>query len=195
MKNQSFIKCLAALSLLLALSFQPARATTVLPLSLEQMSQKAHLIIYATVREVNTGIEPGVDKNRLGPVVTWTSFDVIEVIKGEAGESHTIKQIGGRLENGRSLRVLGVPRYEVGRSYVVFLTEPSSIGYSSPIGLHQGSFTVQEVDGIKTVSNGRKLEHNHAGRAAVAPLATSVTDPSSAQLADFLSTVRAYTKE
>lgn len=169
-----------------------AGATSILPLSLEQMSQKAELIIYGTVREVHSALETDNADAGSGRVVTWTSFDVIDVIKGEAAESHTIKQIGGQLSDGRTLRVLGVPKFRIGTSYVVFLPAPSKAGFSSPIGLHQGSFMVREIDGVKTVSNGGKLENSTSARAAAAPLATSNSKPGSAQLNDFLLTVRTY---
>jgi hypothetical protein len=88
-------------------------------------------------------------------VVTYTTFDVKDVIKGNANATHVIKQIGGVMPAGDSgFRVHGVPKFAVGEEYVVFLAGVSSAGFSSPIGLSQGKFSVQQSTTGKTVSNG-----------------------------------------
>lgn len=89
-------------------------------------------------------------------VVTYTTFDVKDVLKGTVQATHVIKQIGGVMPAGElSFRVHGVPTFVVGRDYVVFLAGVSSAGFSSPIGLAQGKFTVEENPSGKSVSNGR----------------------------------------
>ena len=174
--------------ILLAMISTSAGATSLLPLSLEQLSTRAELIFYGSV--VKNEVVAENDGKR---VVTLTSFEVHEQIKGSTGKTHTIKQIGGKLADGRDLRVHGVPRYQVGQSYVVFLPAPSSLGFSSPLGLHQGNFSVMDEDGVKTVSNGLRLTGNTAGAAAISPLATAAGDDTKAELDSFIGTVRAYT--
>ncbi|HHO59174.1 MAG TPA: hypothetical protein ENJ64_02950, partial [Thiotrichales bacterium] len=87
---------------LLLFAFTPgARATSVLPLNLEQLSQQASTIIYARV------VANRVEKDSAsGQAATYTDFEVLETIKGKTGATHTIKQLGGRLPGSAySLRV------------------------------------------------------------------------------------------
>ena len=191
MNTKTFIHRLSRLLVMaIAAISMNASATTVLPLSLEQLSERAELIFYGSVLE-NTVIRDG-DKGR---IATLTRFQVHELIKGQAADTHTIKQIGGEIAGGRSLRIHGVPRYEAGESYVIFLPRPSSLGFSSPVGLRQGNFTVTETGGVKSVSNGSRLTANAGGKAARAPLAVQADDPTRARLDDFINSVRAYSRD
>ena len=70
---------------------------------------------------------------RTGKIATFTQFEVIELIKGTTGKTHTIKQIGGRLPGSDVyLAVHGVPRFHPGEAYVVFLPKASSLGFFQP---------------------------------------------------------------
>lgn len=165
-------------------------ATSMLPISLEQLSTRASLIFYGTV------ISNQVKKDeQSGRIATYTEFELIELIKGEAENKHTIKQIGGRLkETGTTLRVHGVPKFQTGNSYVVFLPQPSSLGFSSPLGLHQGRFDVVTVNGEQVVNNGRRLtaQTEKTSRNTRLPLAVNANNPSQSRLEDFINTVRTF---
>jgi len=180
----TFITCLI-LNTLIASS---GSATSLLPLTLEQLSTRANLIFYGRVIENTTSRD-----KQSGQIVTYTAFEVIELIKGDAADRHTIKQIGGHLkETGTTLRIQGVPRYIVGDSYVIFLPEKSDLGFSSPLGLYQGSFTVSTIDGEQVVSNGRQLEQETHIRNSSLPLAVKASNRSQARLGDFIDTIRTY---
>ena len=100
-----------------------------------------------------------------------------------SGNWHTLN----RLEKG-------LEKLDDGKTHVVFLPEKSSLGFSSPLGLHQGSFTVTTVGGEQVVSNGQALDQKTLQGAKNVPLPLAV-DPkirSQARLADFIDTVRAY---
>lgn len=182
---------LITLALLINLLTLPSvSATSLLPVGLQQLSTRATLIFYAEVTN-NT-----VSKDeKSGRIATFTEFKIIDLIKGDAGSTHTIKQIGGHLaSSATTLRVHGVPEFQPGSSYVVFLPERSTLGFSSPLGLHQGSFTVSIVDGEKIISNGRKLTEQQAQVSddIQLPLAVQADKPTHARLDDFINTVRAY---
>ncbi len=169
----------------------PAAATSLLPLSLETLSSRATLIFYGAV------ISNQVKKDEIsGRIVTFTEFEVIELIKGNSERRHTIKQLGGRLENSKTtLRVHGIPQYQVGKKYVVFLPGKSSLGFCSPLGLHQGSFAITTVNGELIVSNGHQLAQQSSnvitGANALVPLAVSNSNASQASLSDFINSIRA----
>lgn len=175
--------------LTLSLSMIPiANATSLLPLTLEQLSTRANLVFYGRVIENTTARD-----EQSGQIATYTEFEVIELIKGEAADRYTIKQIGGHLkETGTTLRIQGVPRYIVGDSYVIFLPEKSSLGFSSPLGLHQGSFSVSTIDGEQVVSNGQQLEQETHARNSSLPLAVKAGNRSQARLGDFIDTIQSY---
>ena len=128
-----------------------AQAASVLPLYLDQVIDNSRLAFEGTCVETHSERDPATDM-----VVTYTTFAVHDVLKGSVGPSHTIKQIGGSLPGeGVQYRVAGVPTFEVGQDYVVFLAGVSASGFSSPIGLEQGRFDVREQGGKLLVGNGR----------------------------------------
>ena len=90
-------------------------------------------------------------------VVTYTTFAVKDVLKGDVAQTHVIKQVGGKMPDGQpSFSIAGVPNFSVGQDYVVFLAGVSSAGFSSPVGLAQGRFSVRrDKTAAAEVSNGR----------------------------------------
>lgn len=130
-----------------------AAATSVLPLGLERLHGDAKLIFLGEC--LSNSVELDQQSAR---VVTYTTFEVLETYKGRPGHSHTIKQIGGNLPGALNVRIAGVPQFEVGKRYVVFLPPASKLGFSSPIGLDQGMFSMKTDDtGAQVVSNGRDV--------------------------------------
>lgn len=179
-----------ALTLLINfLASSAVSASSVISLNLQQLSLRATLIFYAEVTSNNVKKD-----TQSGRIATFTEFKIIDLIKGKTGSTHTIKQIGGRLAStGTILRVHGVPKFEEGNKYVVFLPEKSHLGFSSPLGLHQGSFTVSTVNGEQLVSNGHHLTNLPAQNNSIQiPLAVRVDSPTHARLDDFINTVHAY---
>jgi len=172
-----------------------AAATSLRPISLEQLSTRATLIFFGEV--LNNKVKKD---QQSGQIVTFTEFKVIDLIKGDAGKTHTIKQIGGFLKNSNTtLRIHGVPKFQVGNSYVVFLPTKSKLGFSSPLGLHQGRFSVLNINGEQVISNGRGLNNQSQGerlqqnsRVVQIPLAVRTDNPSQSRLDDFINTVRGY---
>ena len=172
----------------------PTLATTVLPISLERMSKKAELIFYGTV----ISNEVKVDEVS-GHVATFTTFDVIDVIKGNAGDTHTIKQIGGQLPGSKIIyKIHGVPRFTIGEKAVVFMPQKSKLGFASPLGLSQGRFTVREKNGINTINDRRAVQAVQADSLRAVKTAGENPSPqarSSTSLTEFLKTVRGLAAE
>jgi len=181
-------------------------ATTVLPVSLERMSKTAEYIFYG--KALSNEVKFDAASNR---VATFTIFEIIDNVKGDAGTSHTVKQVGGQLAGSAVVhRFHGVPRFTVGEEYVIFLPPQSRLGFSSPVGLSQGKFSVQKQKGIATVSNGRVIKNltasqnnDNAGNTGTQTRSTPsstrlspiVDQPTKARLADFIQAVRDYSKE
>jgi len=143
----------------------PARASSVLPLYLDQIIDGAAVAFQGTCIENRTERD-----SQTGLIVTYTSFQVQDVLKGQVESTHTIKQAGGQLPGPASdlvSRMDGVPSFRVGASYVVFLYGVSAAGFSSPVGLAQGKFSVLPGPAGLQVSNGRKFGDMTANRAAL----------------------------
>jgi hypothetical protein len=147
-----YFSVLVAAAFVFALSLaSPARATTVLPLYLEEIIDTSTVAFEGTCTGNRTERDPETNF-----VVTYTTFAVHDVLKGSVGTTHEIKQIGGTLPDSKlQYRVEGIPSFGVGQDYVVFLAGVSAAGFSSPIGLQQGKFTVKADGAARTVRNGR----------------------------------------
>jgi len=129
----------------------PAFATSVLPVDLGQLVDSAGVSFQGTVVDNRTGRDP-----QTGMLVTMTTFRVDDVLKGDVPSSYTIKQIGGTdSTTGMTCRAHGIPTFDLGQTYVVFLPRPSAAGFSSPIGLGQGRFQVLDGETGPEVANGR----------------------------------------
>ena len=177
----------------------PAAATSVLPISLQRMTAVADLIFHGRV------IADEVRRDAAsGRVVTLTTFAVIEIIKGETGETHTIKQIGGQLPGSQVRQVIhGVPRFNTGQEYVVFMPKASSLGFSSPIGLSQGKFDVDRVNGQAVIRSRRAaaaVSKEPAQQTSPETPAAFVWEPGekpadTVELAEFLRSVSSMVRE
>ena len=140
----------------LILNSPDAYATKVKSVNLEQMVQGADRIFVGTCVAVEDDTAPGTEI----PVTTYT-FSVSERIKGVTGDILTVRQFGvrqPRVQGDQALvfRIPGMPVYQVGQEVVLFLIADSSLGLTSPVGLSQGAFTIEERDGRKVLQNGNQ---------------------------------------
>jgi hypothetical protein len=158
MLKQFLVACLLGLALA-----GPAGAASVRPLALDEIIDTAAVAFQGTCTGNRTEREAATNL-----VVTYTTFAVTDVLKGTVQGTHVIKQIGGNMPAGElSYRVVGVPTFAVGEDYVVLLAGVSAAGFSSPIGLAQGKFTVQQDASGQRVSNGRDFREMTAGMPSV----------------------------
>ncbi|MFZ1545501.1 MAG: hypothetical protein WAT12_00120 [Candidatus Nitrotoga sp.] len=152
MPRQLLFTCL--ISLLIAL---PAQAMSVLPLYLDEIVNDAAIAFQGKSLENHSELDP-----QTNSIVTYSTFEVQEVLKGEVGATHTIKQIGGELQ-GKKTQITGVPTFTVGESYILFLYGVSASGFSSPVGLGQGKFNIIPMSTGFHVSNGRDFKEMTLG--------------------------------
>ncbi len=140
---------------IIAFSMIPSGATSLRVMNLEDLVGHSQRIFSAVCQSVSSGF----DENNL-PYTSY-SFLVTDSIHGVANQQVVvIKQFGLsepiQLENGvtQVSRIEGMPRYAPGQEYLLFLTQESRLGFSSPIGLIQGAFRVQGRGTSRTVVNG-----------------------------------------
>ena len=177
------------LLLALVLNIPNTFATSVLRMSLQDIAGKASFIFYGRVVANEVRNDP--DNNT---VATYTTFRILENVKGMTGDTYTIKQLGGHVPGSQQTVIAyGIPQFKVNQEYVLFLPEKSRIGFSSPVGLGQGSYLVYREHGIAKVQVNRE-----ALRHRVAIPTTSITTPklpekpadNNMRLTEFLSTIR-----
>jgi len=111
-----------------------SRATTVESQTLETLVSRAGLIVEGTVLASRTYWS---SDGRL--ILTTTTIEVSESIKGSARPTVDVTTMGGRV--GKTVLYLaGTPAFRVGENAIVFI-EPSA-GYLTVFGMGQGKFTV-----------------------------------------------------
>lgn len=121
---------------ILVLTLSPVFATTVSPLSFEQLVTESAAVVYGRVTEVRS--QWTADRRFIESVV---SIEVIKGMKGVAGSSMAFTVPGGQV--GRYLNVIpGAPTFAAGDLAVFFLT---AHGPRLPVttGLTQGIYRVQ----------------------------------------------------
>ena len=137
----------------LGFSFAPALASKVRRVNLEQMTERADKIFAGRCVGTTVTLDP-----ELGREVTIVTFRVTRAVKGDVGETVTVRMLGRQdAAATRGEAVAGHSRFEAGEEVVLFLYGDSSLGLTSPVGLGQGKFTVVED------KQGRKIAFNSTG--------------------------------
>ena len=140
---------IVALFIIQMVSGMSVTADRSIPLSLNKIIENAGYIFQGECINIRTGRDP--ETNLLA---TWFTFRVKQGIKGDLGEEFVLKQYGGSDEN-YTITPTSV-QYEVGEELVLFVYPPSSIGFSSSVGLHQGKFLIKKFENNekRLVTNG-----------------------------------------
>jgi hypothetical protein len=136
-KRFPIVACSLAWGLLHCLA---AEATTVVKLSLEEMTRRSKRIVVG--RCISTESRWN-GKNTL--ILTFSKFSVSEDLKGESGGSITVMTVGGTV-NGVTQTVSGTPQFAADEEVVLFLEGTKSSQWQ-PVGLSQGRFRILRESG------------------------------------------------
>jgi hypothetical protein len=165
---------------LLVLGASPALPTTVLRFSVEELADRADVIVHATCTDVR-------GRETADGVVTDVELKVVEGLKGAtAGAPFTFTTYGGATET-RGTFIAGSPQFQVGEELLLFLDRPNRVGYRMAIGMSQGKYTIREDAGRKVASR------NLAGLVFVDPRTGEVEDAGPEQgvdLGELLQTIK-----
>jgi len=140
------VVAIAAVALAVA---QAAFATSVLKLSLLELTKKSDSIVMARVDDAVSSWDAAHKE-----IYTYITLNVLQPMKGNKGATTiTLRQLGGTVGNIASV-VPGMPSFRKGEEVVVFLTQKDAAGYPWVMGLQQGKYTVTTgKDGVKMVRN------------------------------------------
>jgi hypothetical protein len=137
----------------------PAQATTMTPLTIEQMTDASDLVVRAEVTQV------WVEEDERGNLRTRAQLEVETVIKGQRSvDAVLVDQVGGVLHN-QFAPVPFAARFSDGERGIFFL-EHTSTGRTTIVGWSQGKYTLrtQPDSGAEmvvryTVSQDRPYDH------------------------------------
>lgn len=130
------------------LTVSSLRATIMIPLSVEDLTQRAELVLHGTVESKVCLKDPD------GNIITKLGFQVAEVWKGNLSTNYFTIIHGGGTVDGLTTVVGGQAEYEIGEEVVVYL-RLNERGEGVSIGLAQGKFHVWKAD-----QTGEKFAHN-----------------------------------
>jgi len=136
-----------ALALLLAAGV--AAATTVVPLTIEQLTAVSSHVVEGRA------LQSWSQWNAAHSIIyTYTKFAVTRSLKGQTAGTVIVRQLGGALD-GTTQRVAGVHYWVRGEQAVLFL-RPGDVPDGSLVvtGTMQGNFRMRRAGGVTTVSNG-----------------------------------------
>ena len=112
-----------------------AYATTMVPLSLNQLVDAADEVVKGQVTEVWT--EPD---QKTGMIWTYAQVEVSKTLKGEPGPVVILEQPGGKW-GSKEARIEGVARFSVGEEGYFFVEHLAS-GRNVSVGMSQGKFNI-----------------------------------------------------
>ena len=124
----------AALALLLAIEIS---ASVVIKMSLEELVDKADVIVEGQVEAVYTQWDNGRQLT-----FTYVAVRVDDPLKGDRTRSLLIRQLGGRIGN-YELTVPGMPRFRQEDVVILFLAV-SGNGTFQVLGMNQGKYEIVE---------------------------------------------------
>jgi hypothetical protein len=140
----------AALIAVLLICGAAAMATTVIPMSVEELTRSASRIV-----EVQAVSSRSAWNQQHTLIYTYTTFRVTRALKGDTAQTMIVKQLGGSAE-GYTQKVSGVHHAQVGEEALLFL-RPSAAGDGTYaiVGLLQGHFRIFHArSGETMMSNG-----------------------------------------
>ncbi len=127
------LTCLAWFLALVILMPATATAATVVKLDMPNLVASSDAIVVAEVTEIDSELDAD------GRVYTTIEFSTDDVLKGEPGESFSIRQVGGQ-HGDIATRAPGMPDFERGEEVFLFLSNFET--HPVITGLSQGKFRV-----------------------------------------------------
>lgn len=130
---------LALTPLLFLAASAPLHATTVIAPAFNELVAESELIARVQV----TAVRPAwVDTPQGRIIKTFVSFRVLRALKGTPAAELTLPFLGGELD-GQTMRVSGMPRFTVGQTDIVFISDTRGVQFSPLVGLMHGRYRVR----------------------------------------------------
>ncbi|NUN68391.1 MAG: hypothetical protein HUU02_01610 [Bacteroidetes bacterium] len=124
------------LTVLVIGSMQTAMGQRTIRMNIERIVSDAAIIVRGTVVKVESATDPVTNI-----LSTFVTIQVQQNLYGAPESMITLKMIGGS-NSKRTLRFSEMPRYTAGQEIIGLFFAPSKSGFTSPVGMGQGTFTV-----------------------------------------------------
>jgi len=128
-------------------------ATTVIPPTFGQLVQQAEFIFQGTVTDVKSVWEGEGGQRH---IETYVTFQVQDSVKGENGNSYTIRMLGGTVGD-ETMLVTDAPKFKVGDRDILFV-EHNYDQFVPLVGIGHGRFHIQRDE-----ETGRDIVINDEG--------------------------------
>lgn len=188
MFTAKYIKQSISLVVLLAAGAAGLTASTVVPLSLKDLSVRAQRVAVGKIESITSHKD-----SSSGRIFSRIQIAETQTLSGAAPSSFSFDMLGG-IDGDMQESIAGFPAFQVGDKVVLFLRGNTATPASPTVGMWQGVFFVETgANGVETVSN-----HVRQGVAGirgdhVVILAPAEQSTSSALTLDsFLSRVKAF---
>lgn len=131
------LKAISVVSVALLLAaVTDSRATTVRKVSFERLCARAEVVFIGLVTSVESR-----RAERSDAIHTYTTFSQVDwIVGGDESDSYTLRQLGGCV-GPDCLQASGMPRFEIGRQYVLFIRGNHRVA-CPVLGWWQGGFEV-----------------------------------------------------
>jgi len=142
-----------SLVILLGVLVFSLRASTVLPTSLKQVSERAHQVAIGRIDSITSYKDPAT-----GRIQSHIEMTPTRSLTGSPANSFSFDMAGGVFE-GVGQWIAGFPMLHVGDHVVLFLAGNTTTPFGPTIGLWQGVFFVEAdpATGSMTLANHRRL--------------------------------------
>jgi hypothetical protein len=135
MKKASFFAVLAGL----LFSAGYLGASTVIPPTFDELVNKAEVILQGSVTNTQSmWIGEGAQRH----IVTYVTFKVEDALKGDPGQTYTIRMFGGEV-NGQGMAIADAPKFNVGDREIIFV-ENNGSQLIPLVGMMYGRFHIQK---------------------------------------------------
>jgi hypothetical protein len=121
-----------------ALGIGAVNATTVQPPTFAELVDRAETIVRGVVTDVRTEEFDSTQGRGIRTVVT---FHVERTLKGESGDSVSLRQLGGTVA-GRTLQIVGLPQFKVGDRRILFVAD-NGRAFSPFVALGHGVYRLR----------------------------------------------------
>jgi hypothetical protein len=117
------------------------RATTVIPPTFDELVDQAEIIFQGDVTNVKAEwVGEGAQRH----IMSYVTFKVEESLKGNPGQSYTIRMLGGTVD-GETMGVSDAPKFHVGDKDILFVQNNGS-QFIPLVGIMHGRFHVRRTE-------------------------------------------------
>lgn len=167
--------------------FSAASATTVLPISEEELTKRAAIIVTGVVEDIHS--DYAADRSM---IYTYITIRVSRTLKGDLPDGKLmLRQLGGTVGD-ETVWLAGAPEYMIGEELLVFAGPFIQTDYFGVLGIFYGRYEI-ETDpstGRKTV-RGPSFATIHFDPQTLEEL-PRIDRPDPVYLDDFISEIRSY---